>query len=60
MSPQQAYQLWNQYFKPLAGLGYSLIAPSTTGGGRDWLNTFLGLCGGECNVRVIFVINVWS
>lgn len=60
MSPQEAYQLWNQYFKPLVGLGYSLVAPSVTGGGRKWLQTFLGLCGGGCDVRVIFVIVAWS
>jgi hypothetical protein len=57
--PEYAFQLWNQYFEPLVAQGYRLIGPSVTGGGHQWLQTFLGLCT-NCHVGVIFVISLWS
>ena len=48
-----------QYFEPLKGLGYQLVAPAVTGAGIEWMKTFLSLCGSGCSVRVIFVISLW-
>ncbi|KAI0285015.1 glycosyl hydrolase catalytic core-domain-containing protein [Russula aff. rugulosa BPL654] len=50
--PGYAVQLWNQYFQPLVPLGYKLIAPSVTGGGFIWLQTFLDSCTG-CDIYAL-------
>ena len=60
MSPQEAYQLWNEFIKPLSGLGYKLVSPAVTAAGIDWMKTFLGLCNGQCEVGVNFVISIKS
>jgi hypothetical protein len=50
--PEYAFQLWNQYFEPLVAQGYRLIGPSVTGGGHQWLQTFLGLCT-NCHIYAL-------
>ncbi len=52
MQPEEAHGLWMQYFEPLKGRGYQLIAPAVTGAGFEWIAKFLSLCNGKCSVRV--------
>jgi len=53
VGPEEAHQLWMQYFEPLASQGYALIAPAVTGAGNTWMKTFLGLCGGKCSIHAL-------
>jgi hypothetical protein len=52
-SPQEAHQLWMQYFQPLSSQGYKLIGPAVTGAGMEWMTTFLGLCGSGCSIHAL-------
>jgi hypothetical protein len=53
VSPGDTLNYWITYMEPLAQIGYKLVAPSVTGAGLQWLETFLGLCKQKCHIYAL-------
>jgi hypothetical protein len=55
LTVQQGVELWSSYVQPLKARGIQLGSPvpSSAPSGKTWLESFLGLCGGNCTVDFI-------